>query len=134
MPLYRFELRDGSAFIRDDVGVTLADRLHAIDHAREIAHELMRGCERRTRHWQLDVYEDGDLAFAIPFASLDETLDGFDSSYRQTIETLSNTRRTLGESVAAARRTVRESRALVARSRGKPYLAAEGGQTTISGG
>ena len=132
VPTYRFELRDGSAFIQDDVGVTLADRSLAIEYACEVARELMRGCEKRTRHWQLDIYDgEGNLAFVIPFAAVDETLDCFEPSFRQSVENFCQVRRTLGESMAAARRTVRESRALVARSRGKPYLAAEGGQTTI---
>ena len=132
MPVYRFELRDGSAFIQDEVGIALADCSHAVDYACEVARELMRGCETQTRHWQLDVYDgEGNLAFAMPFATVDESLDGLEPSFRLTVENLSQVRRRLGESVAAARRTVRESRALVARSRGKPYLAAEGGQTTI---
>ena len=132
MPVYQFELRDGSDFIRDDFGVTLADRQSAVDYACEVARELMRGCEKHTRHWQLDVYEGkGNLAFVIPFTSLDETLDCFKPSFRRSIENFCEIRRTFGEAVAAARRTVRQSRALIARSRGRPYLASDGGQTTI---
>jgi hypothetical protein len=42
--------------------------------------------------------------------------------------------RSLNEVMSAASVTMRESRALVARSRGKPYLAAAFGQRTIRGG
>jgi hypothetical protein len=41
--------------------------------------------------------------------------------------------RSFREAMTAASITRRESRALVARSRGKPYLAAEFGQRTIRG-
>jgi hypothetical protein len=41
--------------------------------------------------------------------------------------------RLLQEAMSAASITMRESRALVARSRGKPYLAAAFGQRTIRG-
>lgn len=99
MPVYRFALRDGSDFIQDEGGIALADCSHAVDYACEVARELMRGCEKQTRHWQLDVYDgEGNLAFAIPFATVDETLDGLEPSFRLTVENLSQVRRTLGES------------------------------------
>jgi hypothetical protein len=47
------------------------------------------------------------------------------------IEELCNRSRVLHETYNAARVTMRESRALVARSRGKPYLATEGGRPII---
>ena len=132
MPLYTFELRDGSCGIADTSGVRLADRDQALCYAYDVIRELMSQCERETRTWQLDVYEDHDQrVFQIPFARLDETLDHLDLQLRRKIEDWCDRRRSLLEACSAASATVRESRALVARSRGKPYLAADRGQQVI---
>jgi hypothetical protein len=132
MPLYTFELRDGSCGIADTVGVSLADRDQALCYAYEVVRELMGCRERQTRTWRLDVYEDHDRrVFEIPFARLDETLDHLSPHWRTRIEEVCDRSRVLQETYNAARITVRESRALIARSRGKPYLVTEGGQPTI---
>lgn len=134
MPLYTFELRDGSRRIQDPIGVQLHDHFAAYDYACEVVRELMSGREGETRTWRLDVYEGtAARAFAIPFASVDPTLDHLLPELRATVERWCERSRSLQEAVSAARVTVRESRALVARSRGKPYLAAEYGETTIRG-
>ncbi len=72
--------------------------------------------------------------FEIPFARLDETLDHLSPHWRSNIEDLCNRMRVLHEAYNAARITMRESRALVARSRGKPYSATEGGRPIIREG
>ena len=132
MPLYTFELRDGSCGIADSAGVTFADRDQALCYAYDVIRELMSQCEQETRTWQLDVYEDNDRrVFEIPFARLDETLDHLSAQWRSKVEDLCNRSRSLREAYSAASTTVRESRALVARSRGKPYLAADRGQQVI---
>lgn len=134
MPLYTFKLRDGSCGIEDESGVALADRDHALAYAHEVVRELMNGRERQTRTWRLDVYENsGERVFSIPFVSVDQTLDHLPPPIRSEIEELCDRSRSLNEAVSAARVTVRESRALVARSRGRPYLASEAGQSTIRG-
>ncbi len=134
MPVYTFELCDGLRRFHDAMGVQLRDRLAAHDYARDVARELMNGREAETRTWRLDVYEDdGVRVFAIPFASIDPTLDHLLPDLRATIERWCDRCRSLQEAVSAARRTLQESRALVARSRGKPYLAAEYGETIIRG-
>jgi hypothetical protein len=135
MPLYTFELRDGSCGIADAVGVGLADRDEALRYAHDVIRELMGCREQQTRTWRLDVYEDHDQrVFEIPFARLDETLDHLSPHWRNNVEDLCNRSRVLQETCNAARITMRESRALVARSRGKPYLATEGGRAIIRDG
>jgi hypothetical protein len=132
MPLYTFELRDGSCGIADTAGVRLADRDQALGYAHGVIYELMSQCERETRNWRLDVYEDHDRrVFEIPFVRLDETLEHLTPHWRSKIEDLCNRSRSLREAFSAATVTVRESRALVARSRGKPYLATDRGQHVI---
>lgn len=135
MPVYTFELRDGSCGIADNAGVSFADRDQALCYAYDVIRELMNQCERETRSWRLDVYEDNDRrVFEIPFARLDETLDHLSAHWRSQVEDLCDRSRSLREASNAARVTVRESRALVARSRGKPYLATDRGQQVIREG
>ena len=129
MPRYSFELNDGEYPSSNEVWFT--DREHALDHADTVARELMSGRELRCRSWRLDVYENGMLVHEIPFASIDPTLDHLDQSLRMTIEQSCDTLRSYKEAASAARATARETRALVARSRGKPYLATERGEPTI---
>jgi hypothetical protein len=129
MPRYTFELHSGQSPVRDDAWFT--DRERACAHARHVARELMYGCELRTRSWRLDVYENGECVSRLPFASIDETLDHLQPGLRKTVERSRDRLLGLHETMSSARATLRESRALVARSRGKPYLATEAGEPTI---
>lgn len=133
MPIYTFELRDGDRRIEDGSGVNLPDRDHVVHYALDVAHELMSCREAQTRSWRLDVYEGGERIFELPFARLDPTLDHLVPEMRTTVERMSDLSRSVREAMAAARVTLRESRALVALSRGRPYLATEKGERTIRG-
>jgi hypothetical protein len=130
MQRYKFQLQDGKCPVEDE-SVWLSGHERARDHAEAVAGELMRGRERQTRSWCLEVYENGELIFAVPFASVDPTLDHLAPPLRRTIEASNESIRSMHRLVSAAHATVRESRALVAKSRGKPYLAAERGEPTI---
>jgi hypothetical protein len=140
MPNYTFELRDGSDPIEDDTGVVLTDREDAYHYAQGVVRELMSGREAQTRTWRLDVYENGvyetsaEPVFAIPFASLDATLDTLDPELRALIERVCERNRAFREVISDVRTSVQEARALVARSRGKPYLVTNFGKRTIRGG
>jgi hypothetical protein len=132
MPLYTFELRDGTDLLEDEIGVSLPDRDDALEYARGVARELMTGREVRARTWQLNVYENrSHRVFEIPFVALDATLNHLNADLRSTIETVCRRQLALREAVSAVQITLRESRALVARSRGKPYLATCFGERTI---
>jgi len=134
MPTYTFELRDGSCGIYDESGIRLADREHALQYAHDVIRELMSCCEVQTRFWRLDVYEDNATrVFEIPFATVDRTLDHLTPELRMMMERLCERRRALTEATHAALTTMRESRALVALSRGKPYLVTYAGNMTIGG-
>ncbi|HLH97993.1 MAG TPA: hypothetical protein VKW08_23040 [Xanthobacteraceae bacterium] len=135
MPRYTFTLRDGSLGIEDRTGVDLNDAQGAFDYAISVAREVMRGCEAEAHAWRLDVYEDdAGPIFELPFAAIDQSLDHLVPELRQMIVDFGERRRLLMETVHAARATVLETRALVAQSRGKPYLASFLGKRTISGG
>lgn len=132
MPLYSFELRDGSFGAADKEGINLPDRKLAHDYALKVVSELMTGGERQTRSWCLDVYEDdGERIFTIPFVQVDHTLNHLPPALRATVEAACEVRRQIGEVMQGARTTMREAQALIARSRGKPYLASFAGQATI---
>jgi hypothetical protein len=135
MPVYTFELSDGDRRTQDGSGVNLLDREHARHYALDVARELMSCREAQTRTWRLDVYDgSGERIFELPFASIDPTLDHLVSEMRTTVERMCDRSRSLREAIAAAKVTARESRALVALSRGRPYLATEMGERTIRGG
>jgi hypothetical protein len=132
MPIYTFKLRDGSGSIDDEAGVRLPTRANALSYAYDVACELMNCREQKTRHWRPDVYEDGrECVFIIPFARIDSSLNHLMPELRSMVERSCDRLRALNEVMAAARVTVREARALVARSRDKPYLATCAGQETI---
>jgi hypothetical protein len=131
MPLYTFELQDGDRPIGDETGVWFGDRERALDHAHDVARELMNAREVQTRWWRLDVYEDGVCVDAIPFARVDRTLDHLNPTTRSMVERSYDAVRSFRQTVSTTRATLRESRALLARSQGKPYLATEAGQPTI---
>jgi hypothetical protein len=131
MPTYTFKLLDGCGDA-EDTGVSLSGRDNAIEYGRDVAHELMKNRELKTRSWRLDIYEEGDGHIrGIPFATVDPTLNHLRPERRMTVEALSERKHSLFEVIHAVTDTVRESQALVARSRGKPYLASRFGKATI---
>ena len=130
--LYTLQLRDGSHMIEDEIA--LPDRDRAFEYARTVLRELMCCREQQTRTWRLEVYEDkGARVFEMSFARFHQTLGHLSPKGRETIVDLCDRRRLLEEAMSLAVVTMRESRALVARSRGRPYLAVAFGQRTIRG-
>ena len=132
MPTYKFKLSDDSGGVEDDFGVSLPNAEIAYRYACDVARELMDHRERRVRHWRLDVYEDnGEKVFEILFAKLDQTLDHLRPDTRELVELSAQRIRSLKDVCYDASLTWRESQALVARSRGKPYLAVDRGRKVI---
>lgn len=132
MPSYTFELKDGHGGVDDETGVSLTDGADALRYAQDIVHELMRSRETQTRTWRLDVYDEaGERVMELPFATLDPTLDHLRPELRAMVEKFCDRRRTVDETIYTVCNTVRESQALVARSRGKLYVAARSGEKTI---
>jgi hypothetical protein len=131
MPRYSFRLRDDDAGVEDDTGVNLPDVEIAYRYAGDVVYELMKGREQRTRSWLLEVFEGGEKIFEIPFARLDPTLDHLSAPLRELVEDTAQRIRSLKDTRYAAQATVQETRSLLARSRGKPYLAALRGRKVI---
>lgn len=133
MPVYTFKLRDGCGGVEDATGVALPDRNRAIRYANDVVHELMRSREVETRFWCLEIYESGGDSpiCEIPFARIDPSLDHLTSDFRTMVESMSERKRLLSEAIHTVKGTIQESRALVARSRGRPYLASRFGKAII---
>ena len=132
MPTYTFKVLDGCGDVEDETGISFGHRDRATRYARDVVHELMRNREVQTRSWRLNVYENGEGPIStIPFASIDSTLDHVVPKLRTMVEGMSEQKRLLSDALHAVKVTVQESRALVARSRGKPYLASQFGRSTI---
>ena len=131
MPNYTFRLHGEMSGLSDMGGVSLPDRDGALAYARGVVGELMRGREIETRFWCLDVYEgETEKVFALSFASLDPTLNHLRPDLRAMVETLCGRRMALAEAFHDVEDTVRESKALMARARGKLYVAARSGEKT----
>ena len=104
----------------------------AYRYACDVVLELMNCRELRTRHWQLDVHDgEGKRVFEIPFVELDPTLSHLRAEERALVEHGSQVIRSFKDALHAASLTRREARSLVARSRGRPYLAADRGRKVI---
>ncbi len=132
MPTYTFRLLNDGSGVTDDLGMRLPDSKAAYGYACDVAHEVMDHREVSTRSWRLDVYENGtEKLFEILFASIDQTLNHLKPDNRKLVETTSMRRRLLQDTLHEAWITCRESRAILARSQGKLYLAADHGEKTI---
>lgn len=133
MSIYTFRVRDGRGDVEDTAGIEFADRDRAVRYAHDVVHELMRSREVETRSWCLEVYEGGGDSpiYEIPFASVDPSLDHLTPKLRTMVESMSERTRLLSDVIHNARGTIQESRALVARSRGRPYLASRFGKPVV---
>jgi Domain of unknown function (DUF6894) len=133
VPRYTFKLSGNGCPVEDDSGVSLPDIESAYRYACDVVQELMVHRELRTRHWQLEAYEDdGRKIFEIPFAKLDQALDHLTLEYRDLVEHSARLIGSVQDIVYVATNTRREAQALVARSRGRPYLAVRHGRKVFA--
>ena len=129
MANYFFTLRQGGYTISDPDGRDVPDDGAAAAHAHCVAQELMKNCELEARSWQIDVYDStGHCVVQVPFVRVDPSLNHLSPPARQLVEKWCVALRELAEAVASAKKTMHRSQALLARSRGLPYLAAEDGE------
>jgi hypothetical protein len=132
MPTYTFKLRSDAGALADNTGAALADRASAYRYACSVARELMRCREIKTRHWLLEVYQDGQgPLFNILFASIDPTLDHLRRETRTLVESASGNKRAFKDAVHDIGQTVRESQALLARASGRLHLICDNAEITI---
>src|SRR5262249_16127818 len=117
MQHYTFALHHDEGVTEDEGGIWFDDRGRAYRYACGIATELMRGQEKQTRSWRLDVYEDGKRVDELLFARIDSTLGHVAPRLRAMVEQGAENQRAFKDALSAARATFRESRAGVARAR-----------------
>jgi hypothetical protein len=128
MPLYFFHVRNGRGGFADQDGTELPDAQSAMSYARHLAQELMRGNESRKRHWHVVVCDaDGNDLFDVPFVTIDDSIRHLNPESRRLIEVMCEKRMALAETLFETRMHVLRARATIARSRARPYIAAEFG-------
>jgi hypothetical protein len=66
MPRYYFHFKVGSSIFRDEVGQVFADASLALQHAKQVALELLRGGE--PTHASIIVAEDDQQLFEVPLS------------------------------------------------------------------
>jgi hypothetical protein len=129
MDTFYFHLRAGTKLIRDEDGTTCRSLAEARNHACKVASELMTNAQSKTRHWSLGICDgDDQFLFEVFFADVDETLACFTPEMRQLVRQTCRRHSAWIAVAEAARATIRESRALLARSDGRLYLAADNGR------
>jgi hypothetical protein len=128
MTTYFFDLLAQEGWIADDDGTSFSEVSAAMEHARVVAHELMRGAERSRRHWRLRVRDEKSVGFGeLVFASVDPTLDNLRPRIRTLIENVSWGLGELTQRAIEMDGQRYEFRALLARLRRQPFLVATGG-------
>jgi hypothetical protein len=128
MPRYFFNVRNGAGDLVDRDGTEFPDVLTARNYARDMPRELMLRNEPKKRHWHVVVCDtDGNELFDVPFISIDESLSHLNPETRRLIEVMCDKRMALAQAMFETRMNVLRVRATVARSRAKPYVAAERG-------
>jgi hypothetical protein len=134
MRRYYFHLKDGCRGYADRSGVRLPSDEAAREHAQSVATELMKNREGKARHWRIAVRnKHGKTLFEVPFIGLDGTLSHLSPPLKKAMEELSQRCYALREAIADARAIQLQARALLAKSRGRPYLAADDGDEILSG-
>jgi hypothetical protein len=133
MRRYHFHLRDGCRGYADPKGVCLPSDDAAREHAHRVAVELMKNREQKARHWRIQVQDThGETLFEVPFIGLDGTLSHLSPALKKAMEELSQRCYALREAIAQARNVQIQAMAVVAKSRGRPYLAAADGEEIVS--
>jgi hypothetical protein len=129
MPLYYFNLKDVQGTHVDPDGTLLRDDSAALDHARQVAQELMQHREARTRSWRLQACDaDRRALFELLFATLDHTMNELPPALRHDVETTSARTAGLSDAISNIRTTLHQIRGTLAKSERSPYLAALDGE------
>jgi len=99
-----------SGRVTDGDGTELPDATAARAHAHQVVLELMAHVEASTRHWLLDVHEEGRARlFSVPFVLCDRTIDHLEPRTRRLIEEACAKRRALATAIFDARANVRRA-------------------------
>jgi hypothetical protein len=129
---YFFDLLAQEGWIKDGDGTWLPDASAALEHARVVAHELMKGAERSRRHWRLQIRdEESETIGELVFATIDPTLDHLGPQLRAVIEALSWAFGELTQRAIGMDAQRYKFGALLARLRRQPFLVTIGGHRVV---
>jgi hypothetical protein len=132
MTRYFFDLLAQEGRSEDGDGTWLPDASAALEHARVVAHELMKGAERSRRHWRLQIRdEESETIGELVFATVDPTLDHLGPQLRAIIEALSWAFGELTQRAIEMDAQRYAFRALLARLRRQPFLVTIGGHRVV---
>ena len=124
MPRFYFNLKARQRTIVDSEGTELRDETAADAEAVVIAREIMRNNHSDTRTWRLLVCDaEHQPCFELLFATVDEELQYYPESVRQTVTAAAQRVATLEDDIGALRQTLLQVRATLARADKMPYLA-----------
>jgi|SRR6185437_5365188 len=128
MPMYYFNLKDAQGIYVDPEGTELSGDAEALEHARQVATELMQRRESKTRSWRLQACdEDRNVVFELLFATVDHTIHHLPPALRQTVETVSARTAGLSDAICDVRASIYQLKGTLAKSNRAPYLAALNG-------
>jgi|SRR5215467_13740169 len=129
MPRYYFNLKKREGTLLDPDGTDLPDEAAARKHALQVMRELMHNAHVRTRAWRLAVMDqDRNPCFELLFASHDGSMAHFTPELRSSIEMVCRRQASLTDTIVDVRATMLQLRGTLARSDGRPYVAAENGR------
>jgi hypothetical protein len=134
MEKYYIDLLTQDTLMIDAEGTDLPESRAAVEEARQVACELMRGDERSRRTWRLRVRGDDGVAIdEILFASVDRTLDHFGPHLRELIEGVSWQLGELNKTVIEMNMQRYQFRAFLAGRNRRPLLVpSEGRRVTTT--
>jgi hypothetical protein len=132
MPMYYFNLKSYQGVDLDPDGVELIDDAQAREYGEEVALELMKGREIKTRAWRIDVRDANRRPIAeLLFAYADPLVAALRSSSRVTVEQASARTAVLIDTILDIRNSYYELRATLSKSEGKPYLVSDNGSAVL---
>jgi hypothetical protein len=125
MPTYYFNLKNGDAGFVDTTGEDLAGDEEAREYARDVALELLQGCEMPRRHWVIEaVDERGNCVLSLAFVSVDPSLNHLDVDTRRVVEDSCRILRNCRETRFKSKLLSEKTRSMAGKRTGKLYLAA----------
>ena len=125
MRIYHFHLVTLYGRVLDLKGTELPDEASAREHARQVACELMRHREPKTRSWRIEVTDSARRpCFELLFATVDSTIDHLTPELRASVEKLCSRSASLNETIRAVTSSLTMTRATLARIESRPHLVA----------
>jgi uncharacterized protein DUF6894 len=130
MPMYYFNLKTQEGRELDPEGVELFDDVEAGEFGKDVALELMRQRETKTRFWRIEICDaERKRIDELLFASVDPLIDALSPAHRITVQQASARTAALIDTILDTRNSYYELKARLSASEGSPYVASVDGAT-----